>query len=128
MSQEASPARAPTPLGTPCGAWACMALTNIKPAPQPIAPRRITDAHQIRAALALAGVEIGPDPGHDGDWAARVEYQPSGRSSAAIVDLVAFGNQVKAVKRNCMEAGRLVWIEGDRLVLEGEGDHAFMAP
>ena len=96
-----------------------MALKNIKPA-QPAQPTRITDADQIRTALAAAGVEIGPDPGHDGDWAARVEYQAGDRSIPETVDLVAFGAHVKAVRRGFMGLSRLAWIEGDRLVLEGD--------
>lgn len=97
-------------------------LINIQPVPttKPTS-LRIGDADSIKAALLASGIEVGPDPGHDGDWAARISYQAGDRSLPEPIELVAFGDVVKAVNRGG-GLGRLAWIDGGRLVLEGDED------
>ena len=88
-------------------------LTNVQPVPPAPTTTIITDASEIRAELEQAGIEVGPDPGKDGDWAARLVIDGEEH------DLVAFGDKVRSVERGMMSIGRLVSIVDGRLVTEG---------
>ena len=85
---------------------------------------RITSADEILLELQLSAIKVyRPDPHGDGKWTAVVNYQGGERSIPEKVHLVELGGSVKAyAERGTLAAGRQVWIEDGRLVLEGDED------